>query len=89
MASTELVRSLLNDARTFGAVLIEKKKLLWLLGWGQDRGGAWTDLLTHWSDIGEETSTLLSVQIGDKVVLAKAETNKLPVMVRVADDWAQ
>lgn len=88
MAYTELIRSLLNDARTSGPIVIEKRKLLWLLGWGQDRGGAWTDLLMHWHDIGEDQSTLIAAEIDDKIVLSKGPVDQLPEVVRVVDAWA-
>jgi hypothetical protein len=52
------VRSLLKDVTLDGAVIIDKRKLLWLLGWGQDRPGAWEELLGLWTEIGQERSTL-------------------------------
>ncbi|MFY9894634.1 MAG: hypothetical protein WAK63_10950 [Xanthobacteraceae bacterium] len=67
-ASTETLRSLLKDVALHGAIIIPKKKLLWLLGWAQDRAGAWSDLLTHWHEI--ETQPLHGIEVWDKIVLS-------------------
>lgn len=74
--STELIRSLLKDVQLGGAVVIPKKKLLWLLGWAQDRPGAWTDLLVHWREV-ESQLPLKGIEIGDKIVLAVPPFGKL------------
>lgn len=79
-ASTEIVRSLLKDVALSGAVVIPKKKLLWLLGWAQDREGAWSDLLKHWAEV--ETQPLHGIEVGDKIVLVAPPFGKfLPVSV--------
>ena len=87
MAYTEIIRSLLNDVRTSGPVVIDKQKLLFLLGWGQDRGGAWADLIGHWEDLDEEPNTLLGMEIWNKMVLAKGDSP--PKMVCIQNEWAE
>jgi hypothetical protein len=89
MASTEILQSLLNDVRTFGPVIIDKRKLLYLLGWAQDRGGAWTNLISHWEAVHEESQSLHGVEIWDKIVLAKVSPNSVPKMVSVKSEWAE
>jgi hypothetical protein len=64
------VRSLLKDVSLSGVVIVDKKKLLWLLGWGQDRAGAWRALLDHWVELGEEEETLYFMEVGSKIVLS-------------------
>ena len=69
-AEASLVRSLLKDVALEGAVVVEKRKLLWMLGWGQDRSGAWDELLTHWREIGQERDTLYGYEVYGKIVLS-------------------
>ncbi len=66
---TNELRSLLKDVELNGVVVITQKKLLWLLGWGQNREGAWKDLLNHWVDMGHKRDTLYGIGIWDKIVL--------------------
>lgn len=68
-AEATLVRSLLKDVALEGALVIEKRKLLWLLGWGQDRGGAWEELLTYWREIGQDKDALHGFEAHGKIVL--------------------
>lgn len=69
-AEASLVRSLLKDVTLEGAVVVEKRKLLWLLGWGQDRSGAWDELLSHWLQIGQDRDTLYGCEVQGKVILS-------------------
>jgi hypothetical protein len=66
--SSAEIRSLLKDVSLLGVIIISKKKLLWMLNWGQDRPGAWRDLLGHWKEIGDSDS-LHGIEVADKVVL--------------------
>jgi hypothetical protein len=79
------VRSLLKDVTFDGVIIVEKKKLLWLLGWSQDRAGAWAELLTLWKEIGQDPASLRGCEIWGKIVLTmekKAEYSAVP-------DWAK
>lgn len=78
MASdSSALRSLLKDVALMGAILVPKKKLLWLLGWGQDRAGAWSDLLDMWEEIGEERDSLHGAEVSDLMFLGKGEKLKI------------
>ena len=63
------VRSILKDVVLSGVAIVPKRKLLWLLGWAQDRPGAWATLLDHWEEIGEERLSLCGQEVSDKIVL--------------------
>ena len=60
----EELRSLLKDVALNGTASIPKRKLLWMLGWQQEREGAWKELLDHWEEIGEKRSTLKGTEVG-------------------------
>jgi hypothetical protein len=79
------VRDLLKDVELNGVVVILKKKLLWMLGWSQDRAGAWKDLLSNWEELGLKRDLLHGVAVYDRIVLiANTDNNTLD---RVSD-WA-
>ena len=78
------LRSLLKDVSLAGAIIIDKKKLLWLLGWGQDRAGAWKGLLEHWVELGEDEATLYGMEVHDKIVLSWQPGRLVPIK-----DWAK
>lgn len=64
------LRSLLKDVALNGVTVIQKRKLLFLLGWGQDRGGAWGALLDEWVEIAEDRAKLHGGEIwGERIVL--------------------
>jgi hypothetical protein len=63
------VRPLLKDVEIQGAVVVPKKKLLWLLGWGQDRSGAWKDLLAQWEELGQKKDLLYGLEVGEQIIL--------------------
>jgi hypothetical protein len=79
MASTEVLRSVLRDVALEGAVVISKRKLLWLLGWGQDRKTAWGDLLVHWKHV-EPDQQLHLVEVGDKIVMMLKPAGKIEAL---------
>jgi hypothetical protein len=83
MASGDEVRSLLKDVSLMGAVVVPKRKLLWMLGWGQDRPGAWTVLLDHWVELGEQRNSLRGLEVYDKIVL----TIESPSTLVPVTDW--
>jgi hypothetical protein len=70
MAYPDEVKSLLKDVILEGAVLVDKRKLLWLLGWGQDRTGAWDTLLGFWEAIGERRDSLMGLDVNGCILLA-------------------
>jgi len=69
-ADSNAVRSLLKDVALNGVVVINKRKLIWLLGWGQDRSGVWNDLLEFWDEIGDSRNDLHGLEVADKIVLS-------------------
>lgn len=74
------VRSLLKDVMLDGVVTVDKRKLLWLLGWQQDRAGAWSELLDIWVDLNQDRKTLRGCEIWGKIVLTceeKANINQV------------
>jgi len=80
------VRSLLKSVELDGAVIIQKKKLLWLLGWSNDKPGAWKELLDHWAENDNKRETLQGLEAGQYLVLTtgvEAECTHRPVV-----DWA-
>ncbi len=85
-AEAALLRSLLKDVTLEGIVVTEKKKLLWMLGWGQDRAGAWAELLVHWKEIGQDKDTLYGFEVHGKIVLSMHVVNvDLPLLATWAN----
>jgi hypothetical protein len=78
------VRSLLFDVMYGGATIVLKRKLLRLLGWVNDKPGAWSTLLDHWVEIGGDRNGLYALEVQDKIILTIKPVGKLvPV-----SDWA-
>ena len=69
MSYPELMKSHLRDVALEGAVLFQKRKLLWLMGWGQDREGVWSDVLNLWEAIGESRERLMGLEVNGHIVL--------------------
>ncbi len=84
MAAPSEIRSLLKDVSLYGAVTVNKKKLLWMINnWKQDRPSAWVELLAHWTALEEDETTLSGIEAGEMVVLAKSPSDLEQVL-----DWA-
>lgn len=79
-------RSILKTVELDGAVVVQQKRLLWAVGWGQDRPGAWKELLDLWVEMGQKRSTLYGVAVEDKVVLF-SEKN-LHTSLDLVSKWA-
>ena len=61
-------RSILKTVELEGVAVIQQKRLLWAIGWSQDRPGAWKELLDLWEEMGHERDTLIGVASMDKLV---------------------
>jgi hypothetical protein len=48
---TETLKNLFHDIMLDGSATLPKKRLLWILGWGQDRPSAWTELQERWKEM--------------------------------------
>ncbi|WP_298214927.1 hypothetical protein [Acidocella sp.] len=79
------VRSLLKDLTLEGVIVIDKRKLLWLLGWSQDRPGAWAEMLDLWKELGQEPQNLKGSEIYDKIVLFNSSERKT---IDLVSEWA-
>lgn len=84
MPMTETLQNLFHEVMIKGSVTLHKKRLLWMLGWGQDRPGAWKDLLAHWERAGTGHELSAAV-IWDRVILTMVRE---PKFEKVAA-WAQ
>jgi hypothetical protein len=64
-----------------GLAVVDKRKLLWLLGWAQDRRGVWQDLLRLWIEIGQDRNRLRGCEIaGSRIVLTSdSEAHIVPI----------
>jgi hypothetical protein len=67
----ETLQSMFHTIMLEGSVTIPKKRLIWALGWGQDRPGVWRDLIVEWAKMGtgHELSAAL---VWDRVILTAA-----------------
>ncbi len=70
MATGSEITSLLKDVTLEGAVIIPKKKLLWLVGAKADWPGAWEKLLGFWAEIEQAPDTLYGIEVYDKIILS-------------------
>jgi hypothetical protein len=78
-------RSFLKDVQLHGSGVVDKRKLLWMVGWGQDRPGAWADILSIWSDLGGTKNALTGVEAGTNIIFF---TRQPSAAARVMD-WAK
>lgn len=62
-------RSILKTVELDGAAVVQQKRILWAIGWAQNRPGAWKDLLDLWVEMGNERDSLNAVAVADKIVL--------------------
>ena len=83
----QLVEALLMDAFLDGVTVISKKKLLWMLGWTNDKPKAWSGLLAHWERMGHEPGDLQGMEVGNRIVLFFADKASLPDIESVSN-WA-
>lgn len=81
-------RSLLKTVELDGAAIVLQKRILWALGWGQDRPGAWRDLLDLWVELGNSRDSLYGVAVEDKLVFI-AGKNAHTGLNNVQSDWAK
>jgi hypothetical protein len=66
----ETLRALFLDVYYDGAVVIDKRKLLGLMGKSHDRPGAWDRLLAEWEDLGYNRNELVAAIYDRNVILA-------------------
>lgn len=67
----------LIDVIADGAAVIDKKKLLWMMGKAQDRPTVWAALLEHWEDLGMDEDDLLGGEVNGKIILVRSAVDKL------------
>lgn len=81
-------RSLLKTVELEGAAIVQQKRILWAIGWGQDRSGAWKDLLDLWVEMGNERDSLSAVSVADKITFFHKDDvhTGLVAVVEWADD---
>ena len=68
-----------------GAVVIDKRLVLFWLGWGQERAGAWEELFSHWQELGFDRSALRGFQAWGAMVL----TNDPKANLDTVENWAR
>ena len=76
-------RSMLKTVELDGVAVIQQKRILWALGWGQDRPGAWKELLDLWVELGHKRDSLMGLAVADKLVFYKADsvhTDSMPIL---------
>lgn len=86
MVVKQAIADLLFRVMEENVVVVPKRGVIWRLGWGQAKAGAWSDLLKIWEDCGGERGALHGVEHGGKVVLFYGKPNKKIVPVA---DWAE
>lgn len=87
MASTSPeARSLLKTVELDGVAVVQSRRILWALGWSQDRQGAWKDLLDLWCEMGQPPETLYAIAVSDKLVFLKKALIHTPLVL--VQEWA-
>jgi hypothetical protein len=69
MTASSEIHSLLMEVSLSGAAIIPKAKLLWNLGWAQERPGAWRTLLDYWGELGGDPKGLHAIEASDMIIL--------------------
>jgi hypothetical protein len=77
------VSSLLMDVQIKGSTTVDKRKLLWMMGKGQDRPSAWRDLLDLWEELGMERSDLHGYELRGYITLIAEEPG-----IATVEAWA-
>ena len=72
--SSDVLSALFLDIYCQGAIIIDKRKLLGLMGKGQDRPSAWEHLLDLWEEAGYDRSTLSGAEYDKNVILCWENT---------------
>ena len=86
MVRRQLVADILLRVMEENVVALPKRGLIWRLGWGQDKPGAWTDLLKVWEECGGQRDALHGIEYGGKLVLFYG---KPPDKIESVTDWAE
>ena len=66
----DVLNALFLDVHCQGAVTIDKRKLLGLMGKGQDRPSAWEYLLDLWEEAGFDRACLKGAEFERNIILA-------------------
>lgn len=61
------------------AVVIDEKRLLWMLGYKYSKPSAWADLLELWVELGFSESALLMTEERGRIVLVSDAAGLAPV----------
>jgi hypothetical protein len=83
----QLVEATLFEAILEGVAVVSKKKLLWMLGWTNDKPKAWSDLRQHWERMGRNPKELHCTEIRDKVLIISVAQADKPEVLNIAE-WA-
>lgn len=67
--NNDVLSAVLMDVSIQGAAVIDKRKLLWLMGKSHDRPTAWAMLLDQWEDIGKDRNDLIGCEVNGNIVL--------------------
>jgi len=89
MANPGMISELLTDVITRGAVVAEKRRVIWALGFKYDKPSVWARLLDAWEELDEERGSLRGLELwATTLVLVKeGDPNKQPAICNVVD-WA-
>lgn len=77
--ANDFLIAFLMDVIADGAAIIDKRKLLWLMGKAQDRAAVWDELLGHWEELGMERDDLLGAEVHGKMVFLRSSASVEPV----------
>jgi len=75
----DFLKAFLMDVIVDGAGIIEKRKLVWLLGRSNARPAVWEELIAQWEDLGMEPDDLQGAEVFGNIVLARAPAKFEPV----------
>ena len=80
------VAELLMDVALSGAAVIDKRKLLWMMGKGQDRPTAWATLLDVWEEVGMKRGDLDGIEVFGNIVLTRGPKTEIVSVKKWADE---
>lgn len=88
LASPAFVHDTLTDVMTKGAVVVDKRKLLYALGAKQDRQSAWKRLLDAWEELDMARTALRGMDVwGATIVLTTNDDPKATPVFDAVTAW--
>lgn len=79
----DVLISILMDVAVEGSAIIDKRKLLRLMGKGQDRPAVWEELVEQWEELGGDGGEFYGAEVQGKMIFFRGAAK-----VEKVSSWA-